>query len=86
MPDQPTDAGGFPADRSDNPDVALGGADAVPKTTYVTGQGGEPEARHAHGEKTPGRSTASASPNTVLLVLAFFLVAAVLVYLLGFGR
>jgi hypothetical protein len=86
MADQPTDAGSFPEGRSGNPEAALAGADAVPKTTYVTGLGTEPEARHAPSEKAAGRGAASAGPNTVWIVLAFFVVAAVLVYLLGFGR
>ena len=86
MADQPTDAGRFPEDRYTSPEVALGGADAVPKTTYVTGAGTEPEAQRAPSDKPSGRSATSAAPNTVWIVLAFLFVAAVLVYLLGFGR
>jgi hypothetical protein len=84
-PDDPTVEGGIPANRYDSPEAALGGADAVPKTTYVTGHGTEPEARSP--ERGP---TAQVQPgsglNATWIVLAFFLVAAVLVYLLGFGR
>ena len=39
MADQPTDGGKVPQDRYENPEAALGGADAVEKTTYVTGKG-----------------------------------------------
>jgi hypothetical protein len=86
MPDRPTDAGSVPDDRYENAEAALGGADAVPKTTYVTGLGTEPEARPASGEKPFGHSPAAAGPNTAWIVIAFLVVAAVLVYLLGYGR
>ena len=60
MPDNPTGGGSFPEDRYRNPETALGGADAVEKTTYVTGQGTEPEARHQAG--TPSARSARCSP------------------------
>jgi hypothetical protein len=85
MPDRPTDGGKFPEDRYKNPEAALGGADAVPKTTFVTGAGTEPE-RRAEGRAVTGRPAAGAGPNTVWIVIAFLVVAAILVYLLGFGR
>jgi hypothetical protein len=34
-----------PSDPEPSPDVAFGGADAVEKTTYVVGEGTDPEAR-----------------------------------------
>ena len=38
MPDHPADGGSFPENRYANPEAALGGADAVSKTTYVAGE------------------------------------------------
>jgi hypothetical protein len=85
MADQPTDGGSFPQDRYRNPETALGGADAVEKTTYVTGKGTEPEARKA--ESAPSaRVPAGSGQAATWAVLGFLFVAAVLVYLLGFGR
>jgi len=85
MADRPTDGGTFPEDRYRNPEAALGGADAVEKTTYVTGRGTEPEAR-APDDAPIARVPAGKGLNATWIVLAFFLVAAVLVYLLGYGR
>ena len=85
MADQPVDGGIIPPDRNKNPEAALGGADAVEKTTYVTGKGTDPSA-----EKPPGapsaRVSAGAGQGTTWAILAFLAIAAVLVYLLGFGR
>lgn len=85
MPDRPTDAGSFPDDRNKNAEAALGGADAVQKTTYVSGQGTDPEG-NASELPSAARAHASAGPNTTWIIIAFLLVAAVLVYVLGFGR
>ena len=41
-----------PRDKLSNPEAALGGADDVPKTTYVTGSGTEPEAERREGQRT----------------------------------
>jgi hypothetical protein len=85
MPDRPTDGGTFPDDRYKNPETALGGADAVEKTTYVTGRGTEPEARTP--KDGPGaRVPAGAGMSTTWIIIIALIVAAVLVYLLGFGR
>ena len=85
MPDHPADGGSFPENRYANPEAALGGADAVSKTTYVAGEGTEPESRPASGAPL-ARPSSSTGASTVWIVLAFFLVAAILVYVLGFGR
>ena len=48
MPSTPSpDSPRRPDARQDlpNPETALGGADSVPKTSYVTGQGTDPNAR-----------------------------------------
>ena len=85
MPENPTGGGSFPEDRYRNPETALGGADAVEKTTYVTGQGTEPEARHQAG--TPSaRAPSGAGHGATWAIIGFLVVAAVLVYLLGYGR
>jgi hypothetical protein len=85
MADRPTDGGSFPADRYKNPETALGGADAVEKTTYVTGRGTEPEARAAK-DSAVAHGSSGARLSTASIIIIALLVAAVLVYLLGFGR
>jgi hypothetical protein len=85
MADQPADGGSFPQDRYKNPEAALGGADAVEKTTYVTGKGTDPSAQHPEGAPS-ARVKAGAGQGTTWAIIAFLAIAAVLVYLLGFGR
>lgn len=77
--------GRSPDDRSRQPsEAALGGADSVEKTTYVTGSGTEPEAR---GPETGVRKgNTSTGPNATWAILVFLFVGAVLVYVLGWGR
>jgi hypothetical protein len=67
-------------DRYDLPEKALGGADAVPDTNYVPAADPGPEQRKGHG---PGGATASADNRAVWGVIAFLIVSAVVVYLLG---
>jgi len=85
MVDGPTDEASFPQDRYKNPETALGGADAVEKTTYVTGKGTDPSA-----ERPPGipsaRVPSGSGTGATWAIIAFLAIAAVLVYLLGFGR
>ena len=85
MPERPTDGGTFPEDRYEQPEAALGGADAVEKTTYVTGKGTEPETRKID-DGPAARVPAGSGQGAVWAVLAFFAIGAVLVYLLGYGR
>jgi hypothetical protein len=85
MPDQPTDGGSFPQDRYRNPETALGGADAVEKTTYVTGRGTEPSGNQPAGSPS-ARVGAGSGQWATWAIIGFLVVAAVLVYLLGFGR
>ena len=84
MVDKPTDEGSFPQDRYKNPETALGGADAVEKTTYVTGKGTDPSAQKPPGE--PSARVRSGGQGAIWAIIAFLIVAAVLVYLLGYGR
>ena len=85
MPDQPADGGSFPEDRYRNPETALGGADAVEKTTYVTGKGTEPEGSQPPGSPS-ARVRAGSGQTATWAIIGFLVIAAVLVYLLGLGR
>jgi hypothetical protein len=85
MADEPTDGGSFPQDRYKNPETALGGADAVEKTTYVTGKGTDPSGQRPPGEPS-ARVKAGSGQGATWAIIAFFIIAAVLVYLLGYGR
>jgi hypothetical protein len=85
MADEPTDGGSFPQDRYKNPETALGGADAVEKTTYVTGKGTDPSAQSPAGAPS-ARVSSGSGHGATWAILAFLAIAAVLVYLLGFGR
>jgi hypothetical protein len=67
------------------PDVALGGADAVEKTTYVVGSGTDPE-RIGPDATAARKGSGRGTPNTTWTIIAFLLVGAVLVYILGWGR
>ena len=67
------------------PEAALGGADAVEKTTYVTGSGTEPE-RQPNAPASNLKGQSGAAPNATWAILVFLAVAAVLVYVFGFGR
>ena len=84
MVDKPTDSQGFPKDRYVDRETALGGADAVEKTTYVTGSGTDPDARKGTGPSA--RVPAGGGQGATWAIIIFLIVAAVLVYLLGFGR
>jgi hypothetical protein len=83
MSESPRDEGipqqGIP-DRYDLPEKALGGADAVPDTNYVPPSESGPDQRKGHG---PVSATVSAGNGAVWGVIAFFIIAAVLVFLLG---
>jgi hypothetical protein len=83
MPDRPTNSGNFSEQGFDNPEVALGGADAVEKTTYVSGSGKQPDSR---SEAPAVRVASGRRVSTPLVIIIALLVAAVLVYLLGYGR
>ena len=84
MADDPTAGGSFPPDRYKNAEAALGGADAVEKTTYVTGSGTEPESIKPAGVSAP--VAAGGGRSATWVIIGLLLIAAVLVYVLGFGR
>ena len=74
-----------PDDRYRQPEP-LGGADAVEKTTYVTGSGTEPEHRGPEGDRPARKGNAGTGPNATWVILILLFVGAVLVYVLGWGR
>ncbi len=74
-----------PDDEERLPPDALGGADAVEKTTYVARSGTEPE-RTRSEVPTVNKGSAGTGPNATWAIIVFLAVGAVLVYLLGFGR
>ncbi len=84
MAGNPTDGGSFDADRYKNPETALGGADAVEKTTFVTGSGTEPETVKPVG--IAAKVPAGGGRNATWIIIGLLIVAAVLVYVLGVGR
>jgi hypothetical protein len=83
MSDRTTHSGSISEQGFDNPEAALGGADAVEKTTYVTGRGTEPETRT---DGPTARVSSGRVMSTPWVVIISLFVAAVLVYLLGYGR
>ena len=83
---RPGDEGGqYPQHRYRDPEAQLGGADAVEKTTYVTGEGTDPEARHVPG--TPaGRMPAQRGRNPMFWVVVVVVVLVIVAYLAGLFR
>lgn len=79
---QPPDPG-VPQNRYDLPEVGLGGADAVPDTNYVPQR--EPELRKGEGPVN-ARVPAGAGAGATWAIIAFLVIGAVLVFLLGFGQ
>jgi hypothetical protein len=77
---------GTPSDKDRQPDVALGGADAVEKTSYVTGSGTEPERMKSPSTPPAAKGSGDTGPSATWAIIVFLAVGAVLVYLLGLGR
>ena len=81
----PPPTGGTPDDTHRlPPEAALGGADAVPDTSYVTQA--QPLRPKGDARAHPHPPAATTVPNATLAIIIFLAVAAVLVYLLGLGR
>ncbi|MFL5607536.1 MAG: hypothetical protein ACJ8AD_13885 [Gemmatimonadaceae bacterium] len=78
MSETPRDEG-IP-DRYDLPEKALGGADAVPDTNYLPPEDEGPEQRKGRG---PVGAAVSSGNGAVWGIIAFLIVAAVLVFVLG---
>lgn len=68
------------ADAYWQPEVDLGGADNVQKTTYVRGAGTEPD-RSSYGPTATVSS--DAGPSTLIAVLAAIAIVAAIVYLVA---
>jgi hypothetical protein len=68
----------------DNPEAQLGGADAVEKTTYVVGDGTEPDAR-PHGDYAAG-DAARGGANLGVWVIGGVAALIALVYAIGIFR
>jgi hypothetical protein len=67
--------------RHGDPEVQLGGADAVEKTTYVVGRGTDPNARKGDGPsaRVPGRG----APVIVLAIVGVLVLLVAFAYLIG---
>ena len=86
MPDRrPGDEGGqIPQGRYRDAEAQLGGADAVEKTTYVTGSGTSPEAVKPAGQ--PAANTPSSGRSPLLWVIVAAVALVVVVYVAAFFR
>jgi hypothetical protein len=73
----------FPRDRYRDPEAQLGGADAVEKTTYVVGEGTDPNARKGAG---PSATVRSSAPRIVAIVVAVLVMLVAIAYLIGIFR
>ena len=73
----------IPRGRIDPSEEALGGADAVPDTHYVASPDPGPERPKGRG---PADAAVSSGGGAVWAIIAFLIIAAVLVFLLGYGR
>ena len=82
MPEQPQE-NPFPRDRYRDAEAQLGGADAVEKTTYVVGEGTDPNARKGEG---PSATVPSSAPRVVGVVVAVLVVLVAIAYLIGVFR
>jgi hypothetical protein len=83
---RPGDQGGqIPQHQYRDAEAELGGADAVEKTTYVTGQGTNPQAQHTPG--TPaGRMPAQRGRNPLFWVVLVVVVLLIVAYAVGLFR
>ncbi len=72
-----------PQDRYRHPEAQLGGADAVEKTTYVTGRGTDPQAQRPAG--VPSAQTPSGGGlNPALWVVLVLALLVIVAYAAGF--
>jgi hypothetical protein len=65
-------------------EAQLGGADAVEKTTYVTGKGTSPEGRHPTGE--PAAQVSARGHSPIVWVLIVFIILMAIAYGAGVWR
>jgi hypothetical protein len=69
------------ADRYRDAEAELGGADDVEKTTYVVGQGTDPNARK--GSRAAAAGVGRGAPTMVLIVVLVLAVLVALAYMIG---
>jgi len=74
----------IPRDRLRDPEAQLGGADAVEKTTYVVGEGTDPNARKGEGPSATG--AARGAPRLLLGIVLTIVVLVALAYIIGIFR
>lgn len=73
---RPGEHGGqVPERRRTDAEADFGGADAVEKTSYVTGKGTRPEARRTPGMPSPQVSARGKSPIVWVLLVFIILIA-----------
>jgi hypothetical protein len=82
VPEQPQE-NPFPRERYRDAEAQLGGADAVEKTTYVVGEGTDPNARKGKG---PSATVRSSAPVIVAAIVIVLVVLVGLAYLIGVLR
>jgi hypothetical protein len=82
VPEQPQE-NPFPRERYRDAEAQLGGADAVEKTTYVVGEGTDPNARKGEG---PSATVRSSAPMIVVAIVIVLVVLVGLAYLIGVLR
>jgi hypothetical protein len=83
VPEQPQE-NPIARERYRDPEAQLGGADAVEKTTYVVGEGTDPNARKGEG---PSAIVAGhGAPMMVVVVVVVLVVLVALAYLIGAMR
>ena len=81
---EPDQTNPFRADKYRDPEAQLGGADSVEKTTYVVGEGTDPE--REHDVHDPAARVSSSVPGGLLALVVALVFLAMVAYLLGFGR
>jgi hypothetical protein len=79
------ESGHPPQDSYRHPEAQLGGADAVEKTTYVTGRGTEPEARRPLGVPS-AQTPAGTGRNPAIWVVIAVVLLLVVAYASGLFR
>jgi len=73
----------LPVDKLRDPEAQLGGADAVPKTTYVVGEGTEPERRK--GDLPAARVSSGGLPRALIGIIVILVLLGTLAYFVGLG-
>ena len=83
VPEQPQE-NPFPRERYRDAEAQLGGADAVEKTTYVVGEGTDPNGRKGPGPAATMRG--GGAPTIVAAIIVVLVVLVALAYVIGIGQ